>query len=501
MRVTDRHGREFCVGPTHEEIITDLIRGEVRSYKKLPLNLYQMQTKFRDEIRPRFGLMRSREFIMKDGYSFDADAEAAEKTYAAMSGAYHRIFTRMGLSFRAVEADSGQIGGNFSHEFMVLADTGEDDVVFCESCDYAANSEKAASRIAAPEARDSAPMERVDTPGVQSVEDVAKAMDVPTERLIKAVIFQYEMGQPGGPDATGMARKITDGTPDDLVIVLIRGDREVNEVKLANHLGASGDVAFASDRDIETHTGGPVGFSGPVGLTNLRIVADHSVTDLTDAVCGANAADTHLSHVLPGRDFEIAEVADLDTARSGDGCPRCENGTLSVRRGIEVGHIFMLGTKYSVDMDATFLDQNGKKQPFVMGCYGIGVGRGAAAAVEQNHDDRGIIWPMPIAPYQVSLIAMNMKSEALAGAAEMLYDQMQNVGIEVLFDDRRERGGVKLTDAELLGIPLIVIMGDRGLERGICEVKERATGDTVEVPLETACATLKQQIAAALVSP
>ncbi len=482
LRLKDRHGREFCVGPTHEEVITDLIRGEVRSYKQLPLNLYQIQTKFRDEIRPRFGMMRSREFIMKDGYSFDADQQGAEATYRAMHDAYHRIFSRMGLTFRAVEADSGQIGGNFSHEFMVLADTGEDDVVFCNGCDYAANSEKAESRIATPEKRDTPAMERVNTPGIHSVDQVAQAMDTTADRLIKTLLFLV----PGeGEHQTTFAA------------VLIRGDREVNETKLANHLGAA-EVLLAADKDIERLTGGPVGFSGPVGLDTVRVIADRSIADLTDAVCGANAADTHLAHVLPGRDFDMPETVDLDTAQAGDGCPRCNGGTLAIRRGIEVGHIFMLGSKYSDDMGATFLDANGKKQSFVMGCYGIGVGRGAASAVEQNHDNRGIVWPMAIAPYQVSLVAMNMKSEALAGAAEMLYSQMRREGIEVLFDDRKERGGVKLKDAELIGIPLIVVMGDRGLEKGICEVKDRATGETTEVPLETVCTELSDRIRTAM---
>ncbi|MBI5137112.1 MAG: proline--tRNA ligase [Nitrospirae bacterium] len=491
LRVTDRHDRQFCIGPTHEEVITDLVRGEVRSYKQLPVNLFQMQTKFRDEIRPRFGLMRGREFIMKDGYSFDADVAGAEKTYRAMADAYHRIFRRMGLTFRAVEADSGQIGGSFSHEFMVLADTGEDDVVYCEACDYAANSEKATSKVAAPERRDTPAMERRATPGVHSVADVAAFLNEKPERFIKALVFNTD--PPHGTLELG--RK---GWPTQLVMVLIRGDREVNEVKLANHLGVA-ELRLAEDADIARATGGPVGFSGPVGLPEgARVVADRSVASLTDAVCGANAADTHLAHVLPGRDFGIEAVADLDTARAGDGCPRCEGGTLAIRRGIEVGHIFMLGTKYSEQMNATFLDAGGRKQPFVMGCYGIGVGRSAAAAVEQNHDARGIIWPMPIAPYHVALVAMNMKSEALAGAAETLYRQMADAGIEVLFDDRNERGGVKLTDAELLGIPLIVVLGERGLEKGICEVKERAGGDTREVPLEAVCAELKQRIRDAL---
>ncbi|MFQ5508867.1 MAG: proline--tRNA ligase [Leptospirillia bacterium] len=484
LRVKDRHGRDFCIGPTHEEVITDLVRGDVRSYKELPLNLYQIQTKFRDETRPRFGLMRGREFIMKDGYSFDADEAASKVTYGKMNDAYHRIFKRMGLSFRAVEADSGQIGGSFSHEFMVLADTGEDDVVYCDACDYAANSEKAVSRPVPPEKRDTPDMTTVDTPGVHSVEDVAKFLDTAPERLVKTLVF--DTGAEG--DDTGS---------DRFVVALIRGDREINDVKLANHVGAT-EVTLASDADIEKITGGPVGFSGPVGLSRARVVADLSIAEITDAVTGANAADAHHTHVLPGRDFEITETADLDTAQAGDKCRRCKDGHLAIRRGIEVGHIFMLGTKYSMAMDATFLDQGGKKKPFVMGCYGIGVGRAAASAIEQNHDDKGIVWPMAIAPYQVTLIAMNMKSDPLRGASDLLYKQLTDSGLEVLYDDRRERAGVKFKDAELIGIPLMVVMGERGLENGVCEIKTRRDGEAVEVPLADTAATVRRMVDEAL---
>ena len=489
LRVKDRHNRDFCVGPTHEEIITDLIRGEVRSYKQLPLNLYQMQTKFRDEIRPRFGLMRGREFIMKDGYSFDADDAGAETTYHRMEQAYHRIFSRMGLDFRAVEADPGQIGGSFSHEFMVLADSGEDDVVFCDSCGYAANSEKAVSLVAAPEKRDTKKMETADTPGVHSVEEVAGFLKTTPERLIKTLIFdtykEDETGSGGstrGLSLTGYAPRVDVGL-QNFCVVLIRGDREVNETKLANHLGVL-EVKLASDDKTKHITGGAVGFSGPVDLKkNVCIVADRSVTDITDGVTGANAADKHLVHVLPERDFKWDSMSDFDTAQAGDSCTRCDGGTLNVRRGIEVGHIFKLGTKYSESMKATFLDDGGKKKPFVLGCYGIGVGRSVAAAVEQNHDDKGIVWPMALAPYQVHLIAMNMKSDVLKGAAEALYAQLSGVGIEVLYDDRKDRAGVKFNDADLLGLPIVVVLGDRGLTSGIAEVRTRATGENREVPL------------------
>ncbi|MDH5526561.1 MAG: proline--tRNA ligase [Nitrospirota bacterium] len=468
LRMSDRHGRDFCIGPTHEEIITDLVRGEVRSYKQLPLNLYQIQTKFRDEIRPRFGLMRGREFIMKDGYSFDADEAGAEATYRRMEEAYHRIFARMGLDFRAVEADSGQIGGSFSHEFMVLAATGEDDVVSCTTCDYAANSEKATSRVSPPEERETPALKTVDTPGVHSVEEVAEFLKTSPDRLIKTLIFDT------GTEGDGR-----------FVAVLIRGDREVNEVKLVNTLGADGErLTLAANPDIERITGGAVGFSGPVGLKGVRVVADRSVADLTDAVTGANQADRHHTHVLPGRDFPLGETADLDTARAGDGCPRCATGKLVIQRGIEVGHIFKLGTKYSEAMQATFLDPQGKKQPFVMGCYGIGIGRTAAASIEQNHDGNGILWPMAIAPAHVVLIGMNMKSEAVRDTAERLYVELRKRGVEVLFDDRAERAGVKLTDFELLGIPLALLVGDRGVEKGSLELKERKDGSTTEVPMD-----------------
>jgi prolyl-tRNA synthetase len=479
LRLKDRHDREFCVGPTHEEVVTDLVRGEVRSYRQLPLNLFQIQTKFRDEIRPRFGLMRGREFIMKDGYSFDADTAGAEVTYRAMEAAYHRIFARMGLTFRAVEADTGQIGGSFSHEFMVLAETGEDDVVHCTACDYAANREKAEARVAVPDKRDTPDLQTVPTPGLTAVDAVAVALGTAPERLIKTLLF-----------ATG-------GDGDDaFAAVLIRGDREVNEVKLAGLLGDG--ARLADEADVARLTGAPAGFSGPVGLTGVRVIADRTVAGLTDAVTGANAADAHHVHVLPGRDFALSETADLDTAGAGDGCPRCADGTLAVRRGIEAGHIFMLGTKYSDTMQATFLDPEGRPQPFVMGCYGIGVGRSVAAAIEQNHDDRGIIWPMALAPFHALVVAMNVKSDPVRQAAEGLYAALGAAGVEALYDDRPERAGVKLTDGELLGIPLQVIVGDRGVERGVCEVKARATGDTREVPLADAAAEVRRMVDAAL---
>jgi prolyl-tRNA synthetase len=478
LRMKDRHERDFCLGPTHEEVITDLVRGEVRSYKQLPLNLYQMQTKFRDEIRPRFGLMRGREFIMKDGYSFDADESAAEVTYRRMEAAYHRIFGRMGLNFRAVEADTGQIGGSFSHEFMVLADTGEDDVVFCDACDYAANREKAAAKVAPPEPRDTPAAETVATPGVTAVDEVAAFLKTTPDRLIKTLVFE-----------------VPEGKDKRFAAVLIRGDREVQEVKLANLLGDG--ARLADPDDVARLTGGPLGFAGPVGLSGLDLYVDGTVAGVTDGVTGANAADAHLIHVQPGRDFPLGETVDLDSARAGDGCPRCDGGVLAIRRGIEVGHIFMLGTKYSDGMGATFLDPDGKAKPFVMGCYGIGVGRTLAAAIEQNHDEKGIVWPMPIAPLHAALVVMNMKSEPLVAAAEALYEALTAAGVEVLLDDRPERAGVKLTDAELLGLPILLLLGDRGLAKGTVEVRARAGGETREVPLDEAAATVRALVEAA----
>ena len=478
LRFRDRHQREFCLGPTHEEVITDLVRDEVRSYKELPLNLFQIQTKFRDEIRPRFGLMRGREFIMKDGYSFDADVPSAEATYETMRAAYHRIFSRLGFTYRAVEADSGQIGGNLSHEFMVLTDSGEDEVVFCNNCDYAANAEKAVASVAAPEPVDTPEMITVDTPALHTVEEVAGHLNIAPERLIKTLIF---------------ALPEHNGKPGRLVAALVRGDRTLNEVKLANVLGVT-ELTLATDEQILTGTGGPVGFSGPVGLQGIQRVIDPMVAALTDAVTGANAADQHHQHVLPGRDFEVAKTADITTAEAGDGCVRCEGGSLQVQRGTEVGHIFMLGDKYSAGMEATFLDQNGKKKPFVMGCYGIGISRIVAASAEQHHDDKGLCWPLPVAPFEVALLALNMKSEPLKGAAESLYKQLIRAGIDVLYDDRPLRVGAKITDGELLGTPFLVMLGERGLAEGVCEIRERVTGETTEVPLEDAVTVLIAKI-------
>jgi prolyl-tRNA synthetase len=452
FRFKDRHERDFCLGPTHEEVITDLFRREVRSYRQLPLNFYQIQTKFRDEIRPRFGLMRGREFIMKDAYSFDKDDAGARLSYQKMYDAYHRIFSRCGLNFRAVEADTGLIGGSSSHEFMVLADTGEETIVYSETGTYAANVERA--EIPPPpdgHKEEARALRSVSTPGCRTVEEVTKFLNVDASQLVKTLLYS---------------------TGSETVAVLIRGDHEANEIKLKRLLGAT-DVELAGPAIVEKLTGAPVGFAGPVGL-KARIVADHAVKAATNVVVGGNRIDTHLVDVNCPRDFQVEQFADLRNAQAGDPSPR-HDGILRTTKGIEVGHVFMLGTKYSQAMNASFLDPNGKECLAVMGCYGIGIGRTAAASVEQNHDDKGIVWPFPIAPFHVHLIALG-QSNAVTEAATTLYAALQAAGLEVLWDDRDERAGVKFNDADLIGAPYQVIVGDKGLAEGLLEIKTRKTG-------------------------
>jgi prolyl-tRNA synthetase len=452
IRFKDRHERDFCLGPTHEEVITDLFRREVRSYRQLPLNFYQIQTKFRDEIRPRFGLMRGREFIMKDAYSFDKDEAAARLSYQKMYDAYHRIFARCGLNFRAVEADTGLIGGTSSHEFMVLADTGEETVVYSEPGTYAANVERAEVLPPNDESKEALlPLRSVNTPGCRTVEEVTKFLKVDASKLVKTLLYS---------------------TGSETVAVLIRGDHDANEIKLKRLLGVT-DVELAGPAIVEKMTGAPVGFAGPVGL-NVRIVADHAVKSSANIVVGGNRLDTHLVDVNCPRDFQVEQFADLRNARAGDPSPR-KDGILKTTKGIEVGHVFMLGTKYSQAMNASFLDPNGKECLAVMGCYGIGIGRTAAAAVEQNHDDKGIVWPFPIAPFHVHLISLG-QSAAVIDAATTVYAALEAVGLEVLWDDRDERAGVKFNDADLIGAPYQVIVGDKGLAEGLLEVKSRNTG-------------------------
>ncbi|HSN05343.1 MAG TPA: proline--tRNA ligase [Nitrospira sp.] len=453
LRFKDRHERDFCLGPTHEEVITDLFRREVKSYRQLPLNFYQIQTKFRDEIRPRFGLMRGREFLMKDAYSFDRDEAGARLNYQKMYDAYHRIFTRCGLTFRAVEADTGLIGGTSSHEFMVLADTGEETIVYSDQGTFAANVERAeVLPPAQTEQETPKPLQSVSTPNCRSIEEVMAFLKVPADRLVKTLIYT---------------------TGKETVAVLVRGDHAVNEIKLKKVLGVT-EIELAGPATVEKVTGAPVGFAGPVGLKGIPIFADHAVPALRNVVVGANQPDTHYVDANWERDFKADQVLDLRNAQAGDPSPR-RDGTLKTTKGIEVGHVFMLGTKYSKAMNATFLDPQGKECLAIMGCYGIGVSRSAAASIEQNHDERGIIWPFPIAPFHVHLIPVS-QSEKTAAATAAIYTDLVAGGFEVLWDDRDDRAGVKFNDADLIGAPFQVVVGDKGLAEGVVEVKVRRSG-------------------------
>jgi prolyl-tRNA synthetase len=472
LRFKDRHERDFCLGPTHEEVITDLFRREVRSYRQLPLNFYQIQTKFRDEIRPRFGLMRGREFIMKDAYSFDIDEAGAKLSYQKMYDTYTRIFTRCGLTFRAVEADTGLIGGDVSHEFMVLAETGEATVVYSDRGVYAANLERA--EVPGPSETDSTPhrsITAVSTPQRKTIEEVTAFLNIPPSRLVKTLLYEADA---------------------QTVAVLVRGDHEVNEVKLARLLGVT-EVELASPEKVMKLTGAPVGFAGPAGLKNVHVFADHAVKAMRNFVIGANQADTHFVDANWDRDFSVASFTDLRNAQTGDPSPRGD-GRLTLAKGIEVGQVFLLGTKYSKTMNATILDEHGKERLAVMGCYGIGVGRTAAAAVEQNHDDKGIIWPFPIAPFHVHLLPLG-QSATVAAATSSLYEQLQAAGLEILWDDRDERAGVKFNDADLIGAPYQVVVGDKGLAEGTVEVKTRKTGEKIKLPPANVPAALLKRMA------
>jgi prolyl-tRNA synthetase len=475
LRFRDRKDTEFCIGPTHEEVITDLVRMNVRSYRELPLNLYQIQTKFRDEIRPRFGLMRGREFIMKDAYSFDRDEAGAEESYQKMYDAYTRIFERCSLDFRAVEADTGTIGGSFSHEFMVMADTGEDAVACCDTCSYAANTERAQIREV-PEQdhkRTEAGLDEVETPGKKSVEEVAGFLQVTPDCLIKTLI-------------------VTDGK-GNAAAALVRGDHELNEIKLKNHLNWD-FIELADEEIIRKVTGGPSGFSGPVGLKGIPVIADPAVKTMNNSVTGANRPDLHLRNVNSPRDFQPETFTDIRIAQDEDGCPRC-NGTLRISRGIEVGHIFKLGTKYSDALNAAFLDEDGKSKPMIMGCYGIGVGRTAAAAIEQNHDKDGIIWPFPISPFSVLVLPLSLRSKDVTDLAEKIYQDLTGIGLDLLLDDRDERPGLKFKDADLIGIPYRVVIGEKGLKQGVVEIKERKSGEITKVAPDKVVETIQGMIA------
>ena len=477
LRFKDRKSADFCMGPTHEEVITDIVRSTVNSYKQLPLNLYQIQTKFRDEIRPRFGLMRGREFVMKDAYSFDLEDAGADASYAKMYQAYRNIFNRCGLNFRSVEADSGAIGGNFSHEFMVLAESGEDGIVSCDSCEYAANVEKAEliyRDLETPKA--TLELQKVDTPAQKTIEEVAEFLKLSPDQLVKTLIVQT--------------------SDDEVVAVLLRGDRDLNEIKLANFLDV--DWALMAEEDVvKKVTGAPAGFAGPIGL-KIRIVADAEVKGMAGFVVGGNAVDIHYAGANLDRDFTASQFADLRQAVAGDPCPRCESGKFESWRGIEVGHIFKLGIKYSEAMNATVLDAQGKSQPLVMGCYGIGAGRTVAAAIEQNHDENGMMLPMPLAPFQVLVTMLNPKDDMVREAAEKLYQQLLELNIEVLLDDRDERPGIKFKDGDLIGIPLRVTVGARNLKEGNVELKVRKCGTMTMASLEEIVPQLQQLVAEGL---
>lgn len=475
LRFHDRHNRESCLGPTHEEVITDIARKELHSYRDLPINLYQIQTKFRDEIRPRFGLMRGREFVMKDAYSFDVSDEMASESYQIMHEAYTRIFKRCGLDFRAVQADSGAIGGSFSHEFMVLADTGEDTIVICNDCEFAANMEKAAVVLRDNSGEEPlAELEKIETPGKRKVAAVCEFLDIEPTQLVKTLVFK------------------ADGEP---VAVMVRGDREVEEVKLKNLLGVA-EVEMAEDKEVFDATGVPTGYLGPVGIP-IKLVADQEVVAMKNFYVGGNEKNFHMKNVNHGRDFEAAAVADLREITTDDPCPEC-GGSLGLTEGIEVGHIFKLGTGYSESMNATFQDKDGQEKPFVMGCYGVGVTRVVAAAIEQNHDDDGIMFPVPIAPYPVVIVNLGINDEEINGAAEKLYSDFISAGIEVMLDDRDERPGFKFKDADLLGFPYRVTVGKGFKKSGMIEIRTRTSGEIEEMLPSDVVKALCERISDAL---
>ncbi len=473
LRFRDRHNRESCLGPTHEEVITDLVRREIHSYKQLPIILYQIQTKFRDEIRPRFGVMRAREFTMKDAYSFDIDEEGANRSYELMNAAYGAIFRRCGLKFRAVEADTGAIGGSFSHEFMVLADTGEDDIVSCQNCPYASNLEKAEVRVRGNDSKATEAQKElqvVDTPGIKTVDEVTRFLSVGPEKLVKTLIYQTEDGP---------------------IAALVRGDHELNETKLKNVLKVQ-ELAMADPETVFEVTGAPMGFAGAIGL-KVRKVADLSIKQMRNMVMGANEQDKHILNVNEGRDFQVDGYADLRLISPSDPCPRC-GGELRFGKGIEVGHIFKLGTKYSKALKATFLDKNGQEAPIVMGCYGIGIGRVVAAAIEQSHDENGIIFPISISPFEVTILPLELHEARVRKVAEELYQHLSDLGVAVFLDDRDERPGFKLKDADLLGIPVRITVSLRTLESNSIEIKLRSSPDLRLAPVDMAPKAIREVV-------
>jgi len=475
LRFKDRNGRESCLAPTHEEVITDLVRREVKSYRQLPLNLYQIQTKFRDEIRPRFGIMRAREFIMKDAYSFDVDEEHAEISYRKMYDAYMKIFERCGLNYRAVEADTGAIGGSFSHEFMVLAETGEDTIVACKNCQYAANIEMAeviTKEMQVTPIQDNWPTpQEVFTPNKKTVEEVTEFLKIPSSRLIKTLIYESEKGP---------------------IVAMVRGDHQLNEAKLRRALGLN-QLTMASADVVERITKADVGFAGPVGLKDITLVGDNSLKYSQNMVAGANKTDYHLLYIYPQRDLIKAMWADIRDITLEDPCPKCR-GEIEFFKGIEVGHIFKLGTKYSEPMGAMFLDEKGQLKPMVMGCYGIGIGRTAAAAIEQNHDEYGIIWPAPLSPFDIIILPLQVHEKEVREIAFQLYDALTSSGYQVLLDDRDERAGVKFNDADLIGIPWRITIGQKSLRQGLVEIRNRKDKREIQIPTDKVLSYLRDTI-------
>lgn len=472
FKLQDRHDNNYCLGPTHEELITTLVRNELRSYKQMPLILWQMQNKYRDEIRPRFGLMRSREFVMKDAYSFDVDEESLHKTYQIMYDAYDRVFTRCGLNFKPVEADSGQIGGSHTHEFMALAAAGEAEVVSCSKCQYAADIEKAVPNTLTMAAEESAAMELIETPNCSTIEELADFLQIPVEKTIKAVAF----------DVDGKT-----------VLCMVRGDHEVNDVAVQNLVGGNA-IEPATDEELKAHGLQP-GYMSPIGADvpdseHFYVIVDPTAMNVPNGVTGANKHGYHYKNVNPQRDFKNVTVATIRLMTKDDVCPHC-GAPIDIVRGIEVGQVFELGTKYSEALNATFLDQNGKAKPYVMGCYGIGVTRTIAAAIEQFHDDKGIMWPVAIAPYEVVIVPVSSKDEAQMKIAEDLYTQLKGMGADVLFDDRNERAGVKFNDADLIGYPVRITVGKKSAADQTVEIKVRRTGAEEVVPIAGSAARVQ----------
>lgn len=477
-RLKDRNNREFCLGPTHEEIFTDIIRNEVNSYKQLPLNLYQIQTKYRDEARPRFGLMRSREFVMKDAYSFDKDFEGLDKSYAVMYEVYEKIFDRCGLVYRAVEADSGAIGGNASHEFTALSEVGESEIAYCECCDMAATVERAACVDDVTGDEKELEIERVHTPGTKTIEAVAEFLGVDEKKTIKALLFDtYD----------------ENGKHKEYVAAFIRGDRELNMTKLVNVLGIPEHaIEFADEEKMGAATGAVGGFTGPLGLHECRIIADSEIVEAKNLCAGACEKDYHIKNVNYKRDYEADDVADIKLIKESDKCPQCGK-PVKCARGIEVGQVFKLGVKYSESMGAYYKDENMMQRLIVMGCYGIGVTRTLAAIVEQHHDENGIIWPVSVAPYHVIITVVNMKDGEQVKLGEKIYSKLSNTGLEVLLDDRDERAGVKFKDADIIGIPIRITVGKRAVEN-IVEYKLRKEADKIEMSVEKAIESAKKYI-------